>query len=294
MSDPLPHDWRFDAIGTVWRIDTPDDLTADARAAVTARIDRFDRDWSRFREDSLVSRIARASGGGRYALPDDAPALLDWYRQLYEATGGRVSPLVGRALETLGYDGAYRLTPARDASRAVLRAWTDVLAWDGNHLDVAQPVVLDVGAAGKGYLVDIVGDLLAELGVATSIVDAGGDLRARGDVSLRVGLEHPRDPSKVVGVVELRDGSLCASASNRRAWGDGLHHVLDAVTGVPTDAVIATWVLAPDALRADGLATALFFDADPILYQRPGVAWARMTSNGRVEHSADFPGELFT
>ncbi len=294
MTDPLPHAWRFDAIGTVWRIDTPDELTAEARAAVSVRIDRFDRDWSRFRKDSLVSRIAGTSGGGRYALPDDAPALLGWYRRLYEATGGRVSPLVGRTLETLGYDSAYRLTPASAASRAPVPAWSDAVAWDGTHLDVAQPVVLDVGAAGKGYLVDIVGDLLAELGAGTSIVDAGGDLRVRGDVSLRVGLEHPRDPSKVIGVVELRDGSLCASASNRRAWGDGLHHVLDAVTGVPTTTVIATWVLAPDALHADGLATALFFDADPDLYRHPGVAWARMSSRGQVQHSADFPGELFT
>lgn len=294
MDDPLPHAWRFDAIGTVWRIDTPVELTADARAAVTARIERFDRDWSRFREDSLVSRIASTPGSARYALPDDAPPLLDWYGRLYEATGGRVSPLVGRAIEALGYDSAYRLTPTPAASRASVPPWPDALAWDGTHLDVAQPVLLDIGAAGKGYLVDIVGEVLVDLGVATSIVDAGGDLRARGDVSLRVGLEHPRDPAKVIGVVDLRDGSLCASASNRRAWGDGLHHVLDAVTGVPTHAVIATWALAPDALHADGLATALFFDADPCLYQRPGVAWARMTSNGRVEHSADFPGELFT
>ena len=130
------------------------------------------------------------------------------------------------------------------------------MAWDGEYLDTARPVLLDIGAAGKGYLVDLVSDLLVGLGIGTHVVDASGDLRVRGDASERIALEHPADPTKAIGVVELREGALCASASNRRSWGDGLHHVIDAVTGVPTADVIATWALAPDALHADGLATA--------------------------------------
>ena len=68
----------------------------------------------------------------------------------------------------------------------------------------------------------------------------------------------------------LRDGALAASAVNRRAWGDGLHHVIDALTGLPTASVVATWALAPDALHADGLATALFFDPAPELVSGTG------------------------
>ena len=295
MIDPLPHAWDFEAIGSPWRIDTPAELTAEHRAAVTARIERFDRDWSRFREDSLVSLIAREPG--RHRLPDDAPALLDWYRELYEGTGGHVSPLVGRALESLGYGSDYRLTPAATPER--IPAWSDAISWDGEYLDTVRPVLLDVGAAGKGYLVDIVGDLLSELGVTTSVVDASGDLRARGDVPMRIALEHPLDPSMAIGVVDLHPvdghpGALCASASNRRAWGAGLHHVLDAITGRPTSAVIATWVIADDALYADGLATALFFDPAPNLLLRHNVSYVRMFANGRVESSPSFPGELFT
>ncbi|HWH25231.1 MAG TPA: FAD:protein FMN transferase [Pseudolysinimonas sp.] len=290
MHDPLPAAWRFEAIGTSWRIDTPAELTEVQRATVTARIDEFDRAWSRFRDDSLVSRIAREPGHHR--LPADAPPLLDWYRELYEGTAGQLSPLVGRALETLGYDASYRLTPL--AVRERVPTWQDALARDGTHLDTVGPVMLDVGAAGKGYLVDLVGEVLNDLGVTTSIVDAGGDLRARGDATLRVALEHPRDATKAIGVVELHQGALCASASNRRAWGDGLHHVLDALTGEPTSAVIATWVLHADALHADGLATALFFGhSGSQLAGRHAAPYLRMYANGRVESSPDFPGEVF-
>ncbi len=295
ITDPLPEAWTFEAIGTGWRIDTAKPVPDAVRATVADRIERFDRDWSRFRDDSLVTRIARHPGHHR--LPDDAPPLLALYRELYEASGGRVSPFVGRALESLGYDTQYRLTPA--AVRERVPAWEDAVAWDGEYLDTASSVLLDVGAAGKGYLVDLVSELLTEGGIREHVVDASGDLVTRG-VPLRVALEHPADPSKAIGVVELGgvvDGdihsAICASASNRRAWGPGLHHVLDAVTGAPTAEVVATWAIAPTALWADGAATALFFDTAPSFFERHDIVTVRMFATGRVEHSADFTGELF-
>jgi thiamine biosynthesis lipoprotein len=285
--DPLPVAWRFEAIGTHWRVDTRDALPPPIADAVTERVTRFDRDWSRFRADS---RIAALATPGRHRLADDAGPLLEFYRELYAATAGRVTPLVGRTLEALGYDATYRLRPTGDIPS--VPAWEDAVAWDGVFLDVVRPVVLDVGAAGKGYLVDLVSDLLAEAGIAEHIVDASGDLRTRG-VPMRIALEHPRDPRKAVGVAELPDGAFCASATSRRSWGDGLHHVLDPATGLPARGVLATWVLAPTALVADGIATALFFDADPEFVAREVTAFARMFDDGSVDVSSDFPGEMF-
>lgn len=285
--DPLPVAWRFEAIGTHWRIDSREPLPASLVAAVAERVERFDRDWSRFRPDA---RIAALATPGRHRLADDAGPLLAFYRELHAATRGRVTPLVGRTLEALGYDAAYRLRAADDIP--AVPSWEDAVSWDGEFLDVVRPVVLDVGAAGKGYLVDLVGDLLDAHGVEEHIVDASGDLRTRG-VPMTIALEHPLDPRRAVGVAELADGAFCASATTRRSWGDGLHHVLDPATGLPVRGVIATWVLAPTALVADGIATALFFDADPGFLAREAAAFARMFDDGTVEKSTDFPGELF-
>lgn len=284
ISDPLPEAWTFDALGTPWRIDTERPLPDALRASVTARIAHFDADWSRYRDDSLVARIAREPG--RHRLPADAGPLLALYAELYAATGGRVSPLVGGALAASGFGP--RLAGAADA----VPRWEDALAWDGEHLDSARGVLLDVGAAGKGYLVDLVSGLLAEAGVARSVVDGSGDLRIR-DVPMRIALEHPADPRKAIGVAELGDGALSASATNRRRHGDGRHHVLDAVTGLPVHDVVATWAIAADDLLADGAATALFVDIDPDWLAQRGVEWVRMLSDGTIETSRDFPGEVF-
>lgn len=282
--------WTFDAIGTSWAIETAHPLPSVARDAASAVIERFDREWSRFRDDSLVSSLAE----GRTAsvpAPDDADAMFSLYRELDAATSGAVNPLVGDALARLGYDARLTLAPWGDPHPAP--SWRDVLAWDADRVSVATPAIIDVGALGKGRLVDLVLDTLRPLVDGDLVVDASGDLAVRG-TPVRIGLEHPFDDTRAIGVVTVADGALCASAINRRAWGDGLHHVLDARTGAPVRAYAATWALADTAMRADALATALFFDGGPELAASWNAHWVRMRTDGRVEWSPGFAGEIFS
>jgi thiamine biosynthesis lipoprotein len=265
---------------------------------VLERVERFDAVWSRFRPDSVVAEIAAAENGGVFAFPAEAVTLFELFDRLSAATAGAVDPLVGRQLELLGYDSTYSLVPAPEdiRQRAVQQRpdWAADVVREGATLVTRRPLVVDVGAAGKGLLVDLIAVLLEESGVAEFVIDASGDLRHRGASAVRIGLEHPLDPRSVIGVVELQNGSLCASATNRRAWGDGLHHVLDARTGEPVSGVLATWVLAADAATADGLATALFTTDPRRLRQSFRFSHVRLFADGRAERSARFPGELFT
>lgn len=279
--------WRFDAIGTVWEIESAHELDRDARDSVGAVIARFDREWSRFRADSDVTRLGRE--GGTLVSPDAAP-MLDAYRAASAATRGAVNPLVADSLVALGYDPEYSLIAG--APVAADAGWTGTVGWEDGQASVSAPAVLDVGALGKGRLVDLVAQQLADV-PGDLVVDAGGDIRVRG-AAVRIGLEHPYDAAKAIGVAEVQDAALCASAVNRRAWGDGLHHVLDARTGVPVRTWAATWAIGADAMHADAVATALFFDGGPELAAQWDVEWVRMSTDGRAERSPDCPVELFT
>ncbi|MER5180976.1 FAD:protein FMN transferase [Streptomyces sp. NPDC002896] len=301
LNDPKAERSRFafDAIGTRWQIETEEPLRRHVREQILARIERFDATYSRFRMDSLVSRLAAAPEGGRIEFPADSLALFGLYDRLVTATEGAVDPLVGRELELLGYDATYSLTPAPDTVRTKERAlgratWAADVVRDGTTLVTRRPLVIDVGAVGKGYLVDIVSAMLQEAGLSRFVVDASGDLRHAGERIIRVGLEHPFDPRQVIGVANLQGRALCASGVTRRAWGDGLHHVLDARTGVPVGGVVATWVVADEAAVADGLATALFFTEAHRLEETFQFTYVRMRADGRVEFSPNFSGELFT
>ena len=284
------HAWTFEAIGTAWQIDTREPLPDDVQAAVLGRIERFDRAWSRFRDDSLVAAIAR--GAGEWELPDHADQLLGFYDDLHDATAGAVNPLIGRTLSDLGYDASYSLTTT--SAPAAVPAW-DSVSRNGRMIVTIEPVLLDVGAAGKGLLVDEVSSIISRHTLQFT-VDASGDIYHGGTTPIRVALEHPADPTRAVGIAELDpEDALCASATNRRAWGDGLHHVLDARTGRPTSDVVATWVVvAQSCMWADGLATAHFFAEPQMLMDRFQHEYVRMHADGRIEWSPDFPGEIFT
>ena len=232
-----------------------------------------------------------AKSAGSYEFPDDIIPLMDFYKQLYDATSGKVTPLIGRSLELSGYDADYSFI---EKTQLPVPVWDDeVLKIEGSVLTTTQPVVLDVGAAGKGYLVDIVGSLIDRQGISDYVVDASGDLIHKGSSENRVGLEHPFIADTVIGVVDVQNRSICASATNRRSWGKDRHHIFDPDTRAPVKGVVATWVVADTALIADGLATALFFAEPVVLAEQFNFEYVRMNEKGAIDYNHKFSGELF-
>jgi len=283
--------WRFDAIGVPWDISSAKPLAKSVCEDISSHIESFDREYSRFRPDSLVSQLGESPG--RYVFSETILALTELYGRLYAATGGRVNPLVGHALDHWGYDSSYRLTPAPGDPPAI-PAFTDIITLDHTTIDAPRPIGLDIGAVGKGFLVDLVAERLLAAGITEAIVDASGDLRNIGIQPEKVGLEDPADPTRVLGAVWLAGNSLAASSTNRRAWAPGIHHILDALTGLPTTTIRASWVVADTCGLADGLATALFVATPQVLEEYFSFQWAIVDSTGRFWHSKDFPVEVYS
>lgn len=279
----------FTAIGTRWAIHTPEPLDHSLEVAIYQEIDAFDQAYSRFRADSLVRKIAEQPG--TYELPHGGGDLLALYRQLYQATDGRVTPLIGRLMEDAGYDATYTLQP-----RPVIEsppAWGAALDLKGNILTTNEPVLLDLGAAGKGFLIDRISDIMHDADLRTYAIDAGGDILHRSSPSLPVtiALENPLDTSEAIATVALQNTSICASAGSRRRWGD-YHHIIDPITRASPRDVIATWVIATPTALADGLATALFF-VPPEQLRQFDFTYAVLYSDQHLDYSANLPLTLF-
>jgi thiamine biosynthesis lipoprotein len=250
------YQWKFEAIGTKWSIDTQRPISLEIRQTIADRIEAFDVTYSRFRDDSMVSKISRQAG--TYIFPDSAVEIFALYQRLYEVTNGKVTPLIGELLENLGYDAQYSFKKKNDA---VAVPELDVLHWDGTRLTINEPVLIDIGAVGKGYLVDAIAKIL-DGDMQHYTIDASGDIRTKGEMNERIGLEDPFEAGKVVGAVPLRNESFCGSATNRRRWAEDLHHIVDPHTSTSTSGVAAAWVKADSTALADGVTTALFF-VDP-------------------------------
>jgi thiamine biosynthesis lipoprotein len=296
--------FEFEAIGTHWQIDinTAQNLAPEKESEILRqikeRIDIFDKDYSRFRDDSLVTEMSKNTG--EYILPDDAKIMMDIYHDLYIQTGGLMTPLIGKVMEDAGYDAKYTLKQQRALS--VPPSWEDALEYDFPKLTVKLPALLDFGAAGKGYLIDIVGEVIEKNGVSDYCIDAGGDIRYRiaSDVNqnknplqvMRIALEDPQDFKKAVGIASILNQSLCGSAGSRRKW-ENFHHIIDPKKLTSVKDVLATWVVADSTILADALASAIFFVPPSTLVGKYKFEYFILYADRSADKSPNFPGQSF-
>lgn len=284
----------FEAIGTHWQIDIWEDSpsfdTANFFASLQFRIEEFEQTYSRFRKDSWLRQVCEEIG--EYDLPLDAKPLFDLYFEFYKITHGIFTPLIAQTLVDVGYDANYSLQSKKEITKPKLLE--DVLEYNYPKLKVKENTMLDFGACGKGYIIDLVSKILEESGVKHFCIDAGGDIfyKNKDNEKMRVGLENPNDFSEVIGLSKIHNQSICSSSGSRRKWGKFTHMINPETLESPKD-VIATWVLANNALLADALATALHMVDKKVFFDKYDFEYVIMYVDNSVEKSENFPGELF-
>jgi thiamine biosynthesis lipoprotein len=234
-------------------------------------VDEFaasDRAMSRFRDDSEVTELNRAIVAGRAASVGRrlraAVAVAD---RAHRVTGGRFDPRVLRTLDRWGYRGA-SIGADRLAAHESVAESRVVACADRTGIRVADPV--DLGGIGKGLALRWAATRLDRLPIARFLLDAGGDIVARGSAPdggpWRVGIEDPGraedDGGSPVAVLSLHDGAVATSSIRRLRWSDGqrvLHHLVDPSTGSPANGgLLAVTVAGTDPAWAEVWSKALF------------------------------------
>ena len=216
--------------------------------------------------------------------------MLMLYHDLYKITNGLFTPLVGNLLSDAGYDAHYSLKQKKELE--IAPGWDEVIIYKHPNLHIKKPAILDFGAGGKGYLIDLVAKVLEENNIFEYCIDAGGDILHKNKTSIRVGLENPENIKEVVGVYTLGNQSICGSAGNRRAWGNFTHIINPKTLSSPTD-IIAVWVVAKTALLADTLATCLFFVPAQKFTDKYDFEYMLIKKDRSFEKSINFAGKMF-
>lgn len=282
------HHFSFEAIGTFWQIDVYSTLSKPdlLLSKIHTTIEAFDVSFSRFRNDSWVEKVH--SNPGTHTMPKDAYELLVLYKDMNELTDGLFTPLIGATLEEAGYDKSYSL---KGKPLTALPSFLEVVSFTKETLTTKQPVLLDFGAAGKGYLIDKVAKLIKDEGIREFSIDAGGDIVVL-DKKLKIGLENPLNTSQVIGAIEITNESICGSSPNRRSWGT-MHHIINPHTLAPVDTISATWVIANNAFVADALTTALFFIDPEVLLKKFEFEYLLLYKEGNALGTKRFTDNLF-
>lgn len=199
--------------------------------------------------------------------PPELSALLSRSLRYGSLTSGAfdmtVAPVLDLFRDRRNPTGALRVSAAelRDALALVDARGVHI---DGPRLELRRNgmrVTLD-GIA-KGHVADGLSRRLLELGLNNHLINAGGDIVAKGEkapgVPWTVAVEDPSKRAAYPCLLRLRDKAVATSGSYEVFYDASRehHHLINPATGGSPAWAASVTVTAADALEADALATAL-------------------------------------
>ena len=266
--------------------------------AVVAWVQAFEAKFSRFRPDSLLSRVNAAAGIAWVEIDEEMETLLQLCDTLHFMTQGVLDPTTLPLIRAWNW----KVQPPRlptdqeiaDALRLV--GWKKVQRAPGKMFLPEPGMALDFGGFGKEYAVDLAAQIALTHGITNALVDFGHDLRALGAPPGRpawhIGLEDPAKPGTSATSVALLDGKGIASSGDylRSFVVDGRRygHILDPRTGRPVaHGCVQANVIAGSCLQAGVLSTTAFVLGVPkgveFIQSFPGAEGLLITAHARAQ-----------
>ncbi len=261
-------------MGTIWSIEAyaPEGTPlAELRAAAEGELDRVVAQMSHYREDSDLCRFNRAAAGTWQPIPPEFFHVLERALSIARETDGAFDPALGGVVNAWGFG------PAAPAPQVAGR-WREVALCPETR-EAWQPggATLDLSAIAKGFAVDQLVRATLRLGLASFLVEIGGELCARGvkpdGQPWWVAVEPPAPEFPEEMLIALCNGAVATSGDYRRfvmEGGERLPHTMDPATAAPARSGVASvTVLHAEAMAADAYSTAM-----AVLGAGPGMALA--------------------
>jgi thiamine biosynthesis lipoprotein len=247
------------AFGAAWRAALPAGPDAGAvGTALRAVVASVDGAMSPFRADSEISRFNASDETGWIAVAAETRAVVTEGLRVARLSGGAFDPTVGALVGRYGFGPIIRPSAGDHRDIAVGTA----------GIRKAQPsMTLDLCGIAKGHALDRMVAALDGMGLSDFLIELGGEVCGRGrhpsGRGWQVGIERPL-PGELVfqRVVGLGGQALATSGDRINSYevaGRRYGHIIDPAQGRPAAGALASVsVLAPAAITADALATALF------------------------------------
>ena len=267
---------------------------AEARALAEPALEevrRIEAKYSRYRADSIVSRINAAAGVAPVDCDEETLALLAYADAVYRSSGGHFDITSGVLRKAWDFRLGTVPSPQTLEPLLPLVGWQQVRLEGGSVLLPRVGMELDFGGFGKEYAVDRAAEILIAQGVGHGYVNLGGDMRFLGPrpdgAEWSIGIQHPRDSAATVASVPFSRGALATSGDYERFFETGGRrycHILDPRSGMPVTYWRSVSVVSALAIAAGSCSTtAMLLEQDGLDYlERSGVSYLAIDQDGRI------------
>lgn len=235
--------------------------------AAFARIKQIERITNDYDDSSAISLVNRLAGLHPLVVDSELVALIAASERFAELSAGAFDITIGSVKRLWPFNAEHPSLPDSASIRRQLHCMgMQQIKLVGNELKFAVPgITLDLGAIAKGYAVDEAIRVLQRHGIADAMVNAGGNLRTlSSDLTRglrRVWIKHPRETHRFFGFFPMDAGCVATSGDYERYFvldSVRYHHILDPKTGYPARGCVSVTIVAPSAMEADALSTAVF------------------------------------
>jgi thiamine biosynthesis lipoprotein len=266
------------------------------RAAI-GWVNAFEAKYSRFKPDSLVSRINAAAGRDWVEVDAEMETLLQLCDTLYFMTQGIMDPTALPLIKLWDYKAANPRVPSAEeiAAAKALVGWKKIQRAPGKIFLPAAGMALDFGGFGKEYAIDFVAQIALQRGLTSALVDFGHDMRALGAPPGRpawhIGLEDPRKSGTTSGSMAIVGRGVASSGDYIRGFtigGKRYGHIIDPRTGWPVaNGCMQATVVASSCLQAGVLSTTAFVLGIPkgidLIQGTPGAEGLLVADRARAQ-----------
>jgi thiamine biosynthesis lipoprotein len=245
---------------------------AEAALNLQRRVDEL---MSIYILDSELSKVNQHAFHKAARVTEETFEVLERAKHFSELTAGAFDVTIG-PLGDLWRKAGDADAPPTDAEIADARSKVgyDKLLLDPEAMTVkfaVEGMKLDLGGIAKGYAIDRSVEVLKQGGAVGGMVDIGGDVRcfgtpAKGRKAWVVGLQDPTvapddmATDKLLMALNVSDAAVTTSGDYRRfteVRGERQSHIMDTESGRGANTLVSVTIIAPDALTADALATAV-------------------------------------
>ena len=272
--------YQFSAMGSPCELQLyaeNDFISQNIAQQIISDVQRLERKYSRYRSGSFLSKINQvAACGGSIFVDDETVGLLNYAQTCYELSDGLFDITSGILRQVWRFDT--NVLPDDKTIQSLLNK----IGWQKLHLENSMltfsqaEIELDFGGIVKEYAADRAVTLCLNADISHGIVNLGGDIKIIGahpsGKPWCVGIQHPRDKSKVWKTLKLKKGALASSGDYERCiMIDGVRysHILNPKTGYPVQYLSAVSVVADLCVVAGSAATIA------MLKEKDGEKWLK-------------------